>query len=29
MNLRTTILIMSGFGVISDSILNAYYPQFF
>ena len=29
MNLRTTILIMSGFGVISDSILIAFYPQFF
>lgn len=29
MTLRTTILIMSAFGVISDSILIAFYPQFF
>jgi predicted MFS family arabinose efflux permease len=29
MSLRTTILIMSAFGVISDSILIAFYPQFF
>lgn len=29
MSLRTAILIMSAFGVISDSILIAFYPQFF
>ncbi|PWC16069.1 MFS transporter [Brenneria corticis] len=29
MTLRMTILIMSAFGVISDSILIAFYPQFF
>lgn len=29
MKLRPTILIMSAFGVISDSILIAFYPQFF
>jgi predicted MFS family arabinose efflux permease len=29
MTLRNTILIMSAFGVISDSILIAFYPQFF
>ena len=29
MNLRNTILLMSGFGVVSDAILIAYYPQFF
>ncbi len=29
MTLRTIILIMSAFGVISDSILIAFYPQFF
>jgi DHA1 family multidrug resistance protein-like MFS transporter len=28
-SLRTVILIMSAFGVISDSILIAFYPQFF
>lgn len=29
MSLRTTILIMSGLGVMSDAILIAFYPQFF
>ena len=29
MTLRATILLMSAFGVISDSILIAFYPQFF
>ncbi len=29
MSLRLTIVIMSAFGVISDAILIAFYPQFF